>query len=120
MKLSALSPLILIVGVCCATVSESETLVLSSGRTIVGTVIRTNGNDLMLLTDYGTFNFGRDNIKEIKGVQAETTAIQATGRLPDFKTTVLALSGRAWATDLARIPATVIDKGMFRNVPYVS
>jgi hypothetical protein len=99
---------------------RTETVVLSSGKTINGTIIRTNGNDLMLLTDYGTFNFGSDNIKEIKSANPEAAEAPITKRFPEFKTAVLALSRQAWATYLAQIPATVIDKGMFRNEPYVS
>jgi len=78
---SSISLLIFAAAVFCAPVASSETLVLSSGRTISGSVIRTNGNDLMLLTDYGTFNFGRDNIKEINGAQPETTAILLATRV---------------------------------------
>lgn len=99
---------------------RSETLVFSNGRTIDGVVIRTNGSDLMLLTDYGTLNFGRENIKEIKGAQAEATELRSTGRLADFRTAVITLSREKWGADLTPIPATVVEKGMFRNVPYVS
>ncbi len=114
--------LVILASVSCLVIgwAHAETLVLSSGRTIVGTIIQTNGNDLVLLTDFSIFKFGRDNIKSIEGAQAEIPEIHSTSRLPSFKTAVLSLSRNKWGADLMQIPATVIEKGVFRNVPYVS
>ncbi len=101
--------------------SLADTLVFSKGDPITGTVIQTNGEDLLFLTDHGTFNFGRSNIKEIKfDRNADASQTRSTNRLPDFKTAVLSLSGQTWSSSLTPIPATVIDKGILRNVPYVS
>lgn len=99
---------------------HGETLVLSSDRVVDGTIIQTNGNDLVLLTDYGIFKFGTAGIKAIQASQPELSVVENTNRLPNFRTAILSLSRRKWATDLTQIPATVIEKGVFRNVPYVS
>jgi hypothetical protein len=77
----------------------ADTLVFSKGNEITGNVIQTNGEDLLVLTDYGTFNFAKANIKEIKPDQvAEASEIQLTNRLPNFRTTVLALNHQTWAS----------------------
>lgn len=99
---------------------RSQTIIFSNGRTMDGTVIRTNGNDVIVATDYGTLNFGLENIKEIKEAQPEGSKTQSTNRLADFRAAITGLSKEKWASDLSQIPATVIEKGMFRNVPYVS
>ena len=98
----------------------ADTLVLSNNRTVSGTVIQTNGDDVLLLTAYATYNFSRANIKEIKAGPVEAEEFSSTNRLPDFQRTILFLSRRPWATNLSPIAATVIDDGILRNVPYTS
>jgi hypothetical protein len=75
--------------------TRADTLTLASGRTISGTILQTNGDNLLLLSDYATFRFSRSNLKDIKLSQTNPA-------------------------NLEQIPATVIDKGMLRNVPYMS
>jgi hypothetical protein len=98
----------------------ADTLVLSTGPTISGTVLQTNNDDILLLTDYAAFNFSKSNTKEIKIERAETAQSLNADRIPDFRKVVLLLSKQSWATNLTPIPATVIDKGILRNVPYSS
>ena len=40
-----------------------------------------------------------------------------TGRLPDYRTIIVAAAVQTWASGLQQIPATVIDNGVLRNVP---
>jgi len=98
---------------------SADTLVLQT-RSVTGTVLQTNGDNVLLLTDYGTLNYSLGIIKEIKIERAEAVEFSATNRLPDAKNLVLFLSRLPWAANLKQIPATVIDKGILRNVPYVS
>jgi hypothetical protein len=98
----------------------ADTLVFSNGRIISGTVLQTNDDDILLLTGYAAFNFSKSNIKEIKIEPAETAQSLNTDRIPDFKKVLLLLSQQPWATNLMPIPATVVDKGILRNVPYSS
>jgi hypothetical protein len=55
---------------------------------------------------------------------AEAEAAPATEhakrRLPALDRCVAAMIGSAWASEVRQIPATVIDKGILRNVPYAS
>ncbi len=101
-------------------VTFADTLVLSNDSTVSGTVIQTNGDDVLLLTGYAAYNFSRTNIKAIKTGPVEAAEFSNTNRLPDFEHTILFLSRQPWATNLSPIPATVIDNGILRNVPYTS
>jgi len=47
----------------------ADTLTFSSGRSISGTVLQTNGDNLLLLTDYATFRFSRSGLKAIEIAQ---------------------------------------------------
>jgi hypothetical protein len=101
------------------TITSADTLVLQS-RSVSGTVLQTNGDNVVLLTDYGTLNYSLGIIKEIKIDRAEAVESTTTARLPEARNLVIFLSRLSWAANLRQIPATVIDKGILRNVPYVS
>jgi len=101
-----------------STSAISETLVLQGGSTIEGTIIQTNGGEYLLLTDYGTYRFAERGVEEIR--KSSPIEAQKVGRLSNFRSVVFALSREPWVTNLTQIPATVIDKGAFKNVPYVS
>jgi hypothetical protein len=104
----------------CAPLALADTLVFSSGRTVNGTVLQTNENNILLLNDYGALNYSRSIIKEVRIERAEDLYVASTNRFPSSKQALLLLSRRPWASNLKQIPATVIDKGILRNVPYIS
>jgi hypothetical protein len=101
-------------------VAVADTVLFSNGRTVSGTVLQTNGDEILLLTPYAAYNYSRAHLKEIKPEPEEVTRSSNTNRLSDFQQTILALNKQVWATNLTPIPATVIDKGILRNVPYSS
>lgn len=101
-------------------VSNADTLTLPSGRTIAGTVIQTNGDEIVLLTKYGTYNFAKPNLKSIKLDTPEQQGVTVKTRLADLQTVAFSVSGRSWASGFEQIPATVIDKGVLKHVPYAS
>lgn len=98
----------------------ADTLVFSNNETASGIILRTNANDLLMLNDYGTVNWPRSTIRKITIERTEFPESQSTNRLPKFKSVLLLLNKQAWAADLKQIPATVIARGVMRNVPYVS
>ena len=110
----------LFLGVICLPLARADAIVFSNGRTLTGTAVRTNGDDVLLVMDYGAFNFSRASIKQIQTEQIEAVELHNTNRLAVFKAVLLMLARQPWASDLRPIPATVIDKGMLRNVPYQS
>lgn len=98
----------------------ADTLLFSNNETASGIILRTNANDLLVLNDYGTVIWPRSTIRRITIGPTEFPQAQSADRLPRFKSVLLLLNKQTWATDLKQIPATVIDQGVMRNVPYVS
>ena len=98
----------------------ADTLLFSNNETARGIILRTNANDLLLLNDYGTVIWPRSTVRKITIERTESPEAQNADRLPKFKTVLLLLNKQTWAVDLKQIPATVIDQGIMRNVPYVS
>jgi hypothetical protein len=98
----------------------ADTIVMSNNRTITGIAIQTNDDDVLILTHYAAFSF---SAASIKGIQPDSTGIAESSNkngLPDFQNAILFLSKQPWATNLTPIPATVIDTGILRHVPYTS
>ena len=104
----------------CFTSAFSDTLVLKSGNKLEGTILQTNGGEYVVLTDFAVYNFAQSSFKAVKKQPPTPAARQGDGRLPDFRDTLLSLGRQQWCSNLTQIPATVIDKGILRNVPYVS
>jgi hypothetical protein len=46
--------------------------------------------------------------------------LASTNPLPNYAATIIRLAAQDWATGLRQIPATVIDAGILKNVPYKS
>jgi hypothetical protein len=106
--------------------ARADSITLQNGYTPTGTILQTNRerNTILLLRDYGTATYYIPTIKAIKLDTEEVVPVpavpQEAGRWPHWQHMVLALSKQPWAQNLRQIPATVIDKGILRNVPYVS
>jgi hypothetical protein len=111
---------LLLFAVACVPSAFGDSLTLVTGRTLTGTLARTNGDDVLLVMDYAAFNFSRNSIKEIVVDQTENTELRDTNRIPAFRLIVSLLARQGWVSDIRPIPATVIDKGILRNVPYQS
>lgn len=104
---------------CTGSISFADNLVLRS-QTLDGTVLRTNGNDILLLVSDGTILCPRTNIESITLEPPKVTQTHTKEGLPSFQTVLLALNRQKWASSLKQIPATVINAGPMKNVPYVS
>lgn len=101
-------------------VASGDSLTLASGRMVKGTVIQTNDAGVAVQNDIGMFTYPMSIIKGIQTEKAEAEVFHATSRLPDQKTLLVQLGSQPWAANLKQIPSTVIEKGILRNVPYVS
>jgi hypothetical protein len=101
----------------------ADPITLQGGHAATGTVLQTNFNEntILLLRDYGTADYYMPIVTEIKiESQGSVVVTPNTNRTPNWKHIVLNLSKQPLAQNLKQIPATVIDKGILRNVPYVS
>jgi hypothetical protein len=99
---------------------HADTLTLLGGRTVHGTLLQTNDFNVVMLTHLGVLNYARAIIGEIKIERVEAGDLQGASRLPDFRNLMVLLASQPWASNLKQIPATVIDAGILRKVPYVS
>jgi hypothetical protein len=115
-----LFPCLLLNCLTCLQEAWADSLIFSKGDPMSGIVLQTNNEEVLFLTDFGAMRFALASLKSIKIDQAEAAEPNWTNRIPNFRTLLSLLSRQSWATNLEPIPATVIETGMLRYVPYVS
>jgi uncharacterized membrane protein YgcG len=106
----------------------ADTLVLTSGREVDCVVIRESKDVVTVRHGYGVMDYPRSLIKELRRTPAVATQAKPTTqpgpaagpRVPAWSTIVDQLGRSAWASTVRQIPATVIDVGVMRAVPYQS
>lgn len=92
-------------------------LTTSAGREIRGVITTQSNTSISILTRGGTLTLPADQV-------ASTTHAAAApfvpDQLPTWETFIIGADTPAWASALHQVPATVIDNGVMKNVPYLS
>lgn len=98
-----------------------DAVVLNSGRIVTGSIIQQDDNAVVMRLDYGTFSYPKSIVKEIRREEIVNSPAKSEGlRIPAWSEVVSSLGRSSWATGLNQIPATVIEVGPLRDVPYIS
>lgn len=96
---------------------------MKHGNVLRGTVIQRTDAAITLQMQYGVVTLRADQVKSISQ-EADPEPAPATAaaqdRLPAWSGIVAKLARLPWADGLRQVPATVIDVGVMRNVPYMS
>jgi hypothetical protein len=101
-----------------ASLASADTLRLRNGGTLEGVVLRETDGAVVVRLKYATVTIDR---AEIETIEKKAGAAEASGlRLARWDKAVETAVARPWGVDLRQIPATVIDKGVLKNVPYIS
>ena len=104
---------------------EADTVTLTSGNPIKGIVVQQDENYVVVLSDYTTVRLMRAMVTDVKideGNEPKTPKSNSGGDqfFPDWRRIIAQVAKKAWSTELRQIPATVIDKGILKNIPYIS
>ncbi len=95
--------------------NSADKLTLKSGRIYEGRIVGESDSEIKLLKDGITIGFNPNQIEKIEREPVEA----APNAMPDAEkmlAAALAVAPEEWV----QIPATVIDEGVLRNVPYLS
>lgn len=106
--------LALVVGFC-SSLLGADKLFMKSGRVYEGRIIGESETEIKILTNGVTIGFGPELIERIEREKIEA----APNTLPDADK-MLAAAQSVAPEEWVQIPATVIDDGILRNVPYRS
>lgn len=95
--------------------NSADKLTLKSGRIYEGRIIGESDSEIKLLRDGVTIGFNLNQIEKIEREQVQA----APNAMPDAEKMLAAALGVS-PEEWVQIPATVIEEGVLRNVPYVS
>ncbi len=109
-----------LVCVALASVARADSVNFTSGRAADCTVLQETADHVAVLYGSSVIRVDRAMIASVDKEALPSTPRAASGRTPDFRTIAVRLGAEVWAADLHQIPATVIDRGNLRNVPYKS
>lgn len=103
-----------------ATSAAADIIRLENGGTLEGVVLRETPTSLVIRLKYATVTLDRSEIAAVEKKAPDESPVGAPDRLPRWDRALDVVAPRPWAAELRQIPATVIDRGVFRHIPYMS
>ncbi|MEI7591206.1 MAG: hypothetical protein WCJ49_07870 [Deltaproteobacteria bacterium] len=103
--------------------AQPDTLILKDGSTQRGVIVRNTAKDVWIQQQYGIAEFPKSEIVRILDeVDTGMEFTEATGKgdLPSWRVMVNDIRNNDAIKMLEQIPATYIDNGYLKNVPYLS
>ena len=100
---------------------KADVVIFQSGNIATGKVLQQDDEGVLIQMDYGTFRYPPSIVKDVrKEAAGPATNSLAAQRISNWATIISQLATNGWAHELTQIPATVIDNGIFQDVPYIS
>ncbi|HEY5811828.1 MAG TPA: hypothetical protein VIT23_04140 [Terrimicrobiaceae bacterium] len=100
-----------------------DSLVLSNGRTVRGLIIKNTRDSVLLQQKLKEVSYPKKDIIRINDnadTRALFTDLNRKGKLPSWRVIANDLRTHDAIKSLVEIPATVIDNGVLKNIPYKS
>jgi len=100
-----------------------DSLVLKNGRTVRGLIINNSRDAVLIQEEFGENSYPKSEIVRIRdeaNIGALFTDINRRGDLPAWRVIANDLRTHDEIKSLVEIPATLIDNGEFKNIPYKS
>jgi hypothetical protein len=99
----------------------ADVIRLKNGGTLEGVVLREAEGSVVVRLKYATVTLDRTDVESIEKKPAEPEPPAAPDlRLAKWDFCLEKFLARPWAAELRQIPATVVDKGVLKHVPYMS
>jgi hypothetical protein len=103
--------------------AEPDKIVLKDGSTYRGVIVQNTAKEVTIQKKYKLLTVPKSEIVRIRNeadIGLEFTKANRPGDLPAWRVMVNDLRNNDAIKSLEQIPATTIDNGIFRNVPYLS
>ncbi len=97
----------------------ADTIHLSNGGKLEGVILKETETQVVVRLKYATVTLAKSDIDSIEKSKPEESK-DAAQRMARWDKCIEALAARKWGGDLRQIAALVVDKGVFKNVPYMS
>jgi hypothetical protein len=100
--------------------AQADTIRLRNGGVLEGIILKDEDGSLVVRVKYATVTLSHADVESIEKKAADPAPAAASARLARWEKCLETIAARSWAGHLRQIPATVIDKGVLKNVPYMS
>jgi hypothetical protein len=103
--------------------STPDSILLKNGETISGIIVRNSADAVWIQEGYGISQHPKSEIIRIRNaadIGMEFTDTNTIGDLPSWRVMVNDIRNNDRITLLEQVPATAIDNGLYKNVPYLS
>ncbi|HVR84990.1 MAG TPA: hypothetical protein VMU54_11810 [Planctomycetota bacterium] len=100
--------------------ASADVIRLKNGGTLEGVILREAEGSLVVRLKYATVTVDRIDIDSIQKTAPPEGPQAKPIRLAHWEKCLEVIAARPWAGELRQIPATVVDKGILKNVPYMS
>ena len=102
-----------------ATAALADTITLNRGGTVEGVVVKETDKGVLVCLKHGMIGLEKTEIKSIKKGKRDNEK-DGTARLSGWQKCIDVAVHQDWGGSLRQIPATVIDQGDFKYIPYSS
>lgn len=100
---------------------RADVVILQNGQVIDGKVLQQDDDGVLVQMNYGTFRYPKSLVKDVRKENVNIVAnANDTYRIPSWAEIISTLATNSWVHELKQIPATVIDNGVLKDVPYIS
>lgn len=102
---------------------KADEIVMRDGTVLRGLIVRQTSRDVTLQLPYAEKEISKQDIVRIRNVgdgDLVYKTVPPPGRLPPWRIIANDLRNEDRIREFLQIPATVIDEGVFHNVPYLS
>src|SRR5579864_8290746 len=95
-------------------------MTMKNGQKVEGTLLKDENGQSVVQVKYGSVTVSSGDVASVETIGTSPVPPPGEGRLARWDHCLHVVSERAWSHHLVQVPATVIDLGIFRNVPYFS
>ncbi len=93
---------------------------MKNGEKVQGTLLQDGDGKSLVQVKYGTLTVTKGDVLSVENTGDVDPAHPGAGRLSKWDHALQVVAARSWAVRMTQIPATVVDKGIMKNVPYIS
>jgi hypothetical protein len=103
-----------------ATGRTKVSMTLKNGQKIEGTLLKDQDGQSLVQVNYGSVSVSTGDVASVEKVGVDPMPVSGDGRLSRWDHCLSIVSSHGWSKALVQVPATVIDLGILKNVPYLS
>ncbi len=95
-------------------------MTMKNGQKLEGTLLKDENGQSVVQVKYGSVTVTTGEVASVETTGTAPVPPTGAGRLARWDHCLHVLSEQTWSHSLVQVPATVIDLGNFKNVPYFS